>query len=550
MPAGKNVTVTDGENTKDTEIQLLGVFLPVDKDASTVEGTATAGANVQCQVRDTGDQNVWRHMDADEDGTWSADFSTTGDEEGEGQTWEFMPGTSGAAQIQDEDGDSTMVDWRVPAPAFNAHPNESYVDGWDWAPNTQVTVTVVDHADEFKGQVDVMADEWGNFWADNLGCDLSERDVVTVTDGVTTKQTTVEDLIIDGIDTSFDTVTGHTTASQNLFVEVNANTNYWVVRLPPIFEGLWTADFLNKGPATRKGEWDIVKGTNGSAWVNDADGDATRIDWDVPNPRFTVGEGSMWGSDWEPGEVSVRVEGQAAVKLDDTFPVDQNGDFSLENLPIEIVPGDIVQVIQGETTKELRVVDFGVDGQDADADTVWGSAPAESVVQVEVYDTGNKWVVRWPTTSGDTWTAAFGEQGAGDQEKETWDLDKGTSGSARIEDEDADAQQVDWRVPDPAFNVFKDEQAINGWEWAPGSEVAISMTSASDPFGPPIFTETVMVESGRLVRSRHTARASHTARPENHGHARRHDQDDNRRGPVRVRCRTCEQHRHVRYDLG
>jgi len=43
-----------------------------------------------------------------------ANFGLPGDESGEEPTWHLVPGSSGGVGEPDDEGDSTLVNWRLP----------------------------------------------------------------------------------------------------------------------------------------------------------------------------------------------------------------------------------------------------------------------------------------------------------------------------------------------------------------------------------------------------------------------------------------------------
>ena len=108
----------------------------------------------------------------------------------------------------DVDRDGTQFDWHAPNPAFNVHPDGHSVDGWDWTPDSSVTVFVGPLGAPL-GQTTAVTDAGGNFQIDNWeAVDFDPGTDVTVEDGSITKWTVVAPLAVTGWDTTADTVSG------------------------------------------------------------------------------------------------------------------------------------------------------------------------------------------------------------------------------------------------------------------------------------------------------------------------------------------------------
>jgi hypothetical protein len=87
-----------------------------DLDADQVFGMASSNSTVWIWVCDDTSCATRREI-ASSDGSWTADFGQPGDEPWEEMTWDLIPGSSGGAGEQEEDGDSTIVDWWATAPS-------------------------------------------------------------------------------------------------------------------------------------------------------------------------------------------------------------------------------------------------------------------------------------------------------------------------------------------------------------------------------------------------------------------------------------------------
>jgi hypothetical protein len=111
---GHFVSVYDGVDiARDLWVEDLEVT-EINEVADTISGTAPAGTRVEVHAGNDA-YEAYRSVDADDDGNWFADFSNPGDEGHEQDVFDIAAGTGGAAQIFDEDGDSTHRGWQAAA---------------------------------------------------------------------------------------------------------------------------------------------------------------------------------------------------------------------------------------------------------------------------------------------------------------------------------------------------------------------------------------------------------------------------------------------------
>ncbi|MBM3122274.1 MAG: hypothetical protein FJZ97_08830 [Chloroflexi bacterium] len=100
---GDLVTATDGATVREHVVLPLTVD-KISGRADTATGTSFAGANVYIHPWDP-DTWWFEPVEADEFGDWSMDFA---------DLYNLVPGLWGVAQVFDEDGDLTAIDWMVP----------------------------------------------------------------------------------------------------------------------------------------------------------------------------------------------------------------------------------------------------------------------------------------------------------------------------------------------------------------------------------------------------------------------------------------------------
>lgn len=474
---GDTLTVSDGLTTKTHTITEL-VVLGVDPDTDTVFGTATPGSSVDLDAWGM----AWRRVIADPStGEWIAFF---GEEPAEKEGWgtaDIGRGTEGQARQGDEDGDGTVVPWRVPDIAFNVNPDTDDVWGWDWPAIAGIDIFV-----GVPGDLTLVGttgtDEWGNFgmWVEH---DLVAGETVTVTDGETTKVHVVTDLAVEAVDTGTELVWG--TAAPGSTVQVEA----WGMASRTVTAdestGEWTADFSVE-PLEEEG-WgtaDIGRGTEGEARQADEDNDGTALPWRVPDTAFRVDprRGDVWGWDWQPfATIQITVGDPGDPDLSMEIDASEGGDFGA-NLGYDLVPGELVTVTDGATTKSTLVTELVTEGADPDTDIVWGTAAPGSDVEVHVYD---DWGGVYRQVAADSvtgeWSADFSVPVGSEPHEQAFDIGLGTEGSAAQIDDDNDGTEAPWRIPNPSFMVDPGTDVLEAWDWMPDSFFDIYVGDPGSP---------------------------------------------------------------------
>ena len=169
----------------------------------------------------------------------------------------------------------------LPNPHFNVDPVGDAIWGHEWPADAEITVTIGEEAvPDFEATVN--ADGQGDFGLWDLdGYDIMSGEVVTATDGMTTKTHVVTELLVLGVDPVADTVYG--TAEQGSQVSVMPDDEGAPSRVVTADSatGAWLADFSVPGG---EGEhvFNIEAGTSGNADQRDVDGDATLVRWCAP----------------------------------------------------------------------------------------------------------------------------------------------------------------------------------------------------------------------------------------------------------------------------
>ncbi|MEK7784437.1 MAG: hypothetical protein AAB658_03285, partial [Chloroflexota bacterium] len=429
--SGMDFVVTDGLNTKTMTTAYLEIT-NVDPEADTVSGLAPIGQQFDIWVH--GENAPGIQVTADSLGQWTADFS--------GQ-WDIVPGTDGAAQINDEDGDGTWVPWRVPNPTFGIWPWEDHINGWDFLPLTTIQVSVDDpgtpgHPDY---QTSTTTDQWGNFHAEvGQVIDLRPGILVTVSDGATTKEHIVTNIVVTRADADSDTVAG--TAAPGSPIHVWYCWENGCVNRDETADvnGNWAANFGVPGDQDwEQTTFDLQPGISHDANQPDEDGDVTQIHWHIYSP---------WLEIWYP-EDRVQVAGWpldtvATLTIDDDF--DPSNGVLFENAYdrggqdriyielsgiFDLQPGHVVTVSDAQYTLYHQITNLVVTGFDLELDLIFGSADPNTSVNAHFINPGTDWVWR-STTAGENglWVMDFSQPGPNPGEETLLDIKPGTGGAA------------------------------------------------------------------------------------------------------------------------
>jgi hypothetical protein len=296
LQGGQQVTITDGITTKTHTITSLAVT-GIDTAADTISGTAAAGSQVEVGWLCDSYTCTHRLVTANGSGLWTANYSISGPNPGESGTIDIVKGASSTAFQVDADNDTTRVSWHVLDPIFEVYRDSSLVKGWDWPVGATVTLTIddpgisgtVNYTDTAGVAASSSDPTYGAFSLDITGFTLQAGQVVTVTDGSTTKVHTITSLAVTVIDPNADTVRG--TAAPGSPVGAGwlcVSSLCTTRRVSADGLGYWTADFSTTGSDPDEAfTYDIVLGDSATAFQQDSDRDATMVDWHVAPPTFS-----------------------------------------------------------------------------------------------------------------------------------------------------------------------------------------------------------------------------------------------------------------------
>ena len=359
--------------------------------------------------------------------------------------------------------------------AFDVHPDIDMITGWEWPPDTEVTIEVpatsysTSTTSNSEGDVDLPP----------LPIDLQVGDVVTLSDGVTTKTTTVVPLSFGSYSLSEDTVSGVAEPFADIWgftcnsesdecgsAETTANKN-----------GVWVLDFSEVG---------IDPGSDGGVYRWDEDGDATSFMWRVPQFAVTLNDEISHGINWNPyDEIEVFIDG-----IFYTIEVaDQEGHVEIHDLDVRT--DQKVKLTNGMYTKVHKVRALKLTSVDPLTDKVKGTADPGSVLNVsgfEAWDQPPDVSIPLVTKSDGTWVANFGNVG--------WDITHESFGNALICDNDGDCTEVIWEGPPDDIEPDYGEKLTTSkvtfdWPDEPGADLYKIQLSTKQDFSTLILsTET------------------------------------------------------------
>lgn len=511
----QQITLTSGQFVRTHTVTSL-VITNVEPDTDKVYGKADPGTveawfclGGTCM----GDDRLSRFVVADSNGDWVADFSVPGPNPGEDRIFNIVPGTNAEATQSDVDGDMTRANWSVPNPTFSARKNENQVHGYEWPLGSSVTLTIDDPdngvgTDYTDTQTVVVADWDPNqtFVRFDLGAFILESgQLVSMSQGGTTKTHTVTNLTVTAVDPALDTVSGTAVPGSqvdvgHIYCDQNGCTGFR--RVTADTNGNWVADFAHVGEDSDEQDIiDIKVGTGSEARQCDEDGECTTYGWHVPNPSIGVraNDDRVEGWEWTLGStITVSVDDpvtptspditRTAVVYEASWnPGKYRFDVDLRNI-YDVKTGDIVTATDGTTTKTHTVTSLAFTDVNMDTDVVTGVAAAGSTVAIWACDSFNCYnYAPDPVTDGDgVWSVDF---------TPIFDITYGTWIDSSQNDEDGDGTFFGKNMPNPRINVRANDNSIEGQEWTLGSTVTVTVDDPLTPVSPDITRTAVVYEA-------------------------------------------------------
>ena len=446
IQAGQTVTMSDGTNEA-THIVTSLTVTEVNAETDIVSGTAAAGSDVtvEATVDDSWDQWDSFNLTANPSGDWTADFSSSVD---------LQAGSYGFANQYDEDGNRTEIYFNVPDPYFNVYPLGDYIRGYDWKPDSQVTLTIE-------------SDEWTEL-SDNEGAvifyptlDIVPGQTVVLSDGVNERSHVVRDISITEMNSDTEIITGKAEPLSEVYVYAHTNTSSkW---LYPIADsnGVWQADCSSY--------LDLDSGSYSWVYQYDEQGNSTRVNSRIPDPYVNTYPlaNYLYGQDWTPdATVTLTIGTNQWTEQSDYdgfvyFPLD----------PFDLQAGQHIHMTDGEYEIDYMIKNLAVTDINPDLDTVSGTADPDTTVNVltlvyipnTVYLNGVE-VIALTDANGD-WDAVFPET----------DITTASNGQASIVDDNNNSTTVNWYIPNPGLSVDPQYNQVWGYSWPQNTEITLEI---------------------------------------------------------------------------
>ncbi len=467
--AGQQITISGGGFTKAYTIPDLEIT-GFDMEQDTVSGIAYPGSRVDIWLSGTGDV-VYRHVSADGEGIWVADFSEYGDEEDEQNISDIRECTTIDVQQVDQYGNSTNYTMRVTCPSILAFPttDEAYGFGWEEI-NVELTLTI--------GDFSMMSMTYVAPWDPNEivahfdlpeGMDLKTGDSVTIAGQGLSATMTVKELAITSVNENTNTISGTAEPGANIYAYLGL-LNALPQPVTPDENGNWSASFTDGNETL-----DIRPGDSGMVVVFGDDGGQTRIDWQAPNARI---EADTWMNrysleGWAPGkEITITISGPALSKDYVTYftPTPDANWYDFYPEGVTLVPGMTITASNEELTKRLTIEDFRVTYVDPVHRWLSGTGKPNASFHITcdgdmidrpmekdatIVEDGT-WKVYFVKTSWNDWTWYTGG--------EIWQWD-----------EDGDNTYKRWHLPMQVVEAWLVENEIRAYGWPDGSVLTITV---------------------------------------------------------------------------
>ena len=184
LMAGDHIRVRSDEF--DIEQTMTVAYIEVtevDADQNRLAGKADPSQSVKVMVFQwEQDHIIIEEIPSDSDGNWNLNLEGI---------YQLQPGDMGSAEIVDAHGNSTAVYWNVRIPGFAVYPEEGFIQGFDWLPNGNVTISI-NNGEPLLAPTD----DYGYF---HFTVEIQAGDTVVVSDGETMMSHVVADLSIENV---------------------------------------------------------------------------------------------------------------------------------------------------------------------------------------------------------------------------------------------------------------------------------------------------------------------------------------------------------------
>ncbi len=413
------VSLSDGDTFKDTWIPDFG-FDFLDPDTYIASGFGPEGS-LGYVCLDQYDDLVCHDITIPSSGFWEVDFS---DDE-----IDLSILTDPHVSIWDDDGEEIVANLPMeeppPFPAFSIQPDHGWVCTGNWPIDVPVTLTIAEDdllsVIVYQESKNTLQAEWdpstGEVCFDfyDLADEVLPGMYVTVSDGITTKDTWIQDLSFDVIDPDTFIAYGTGPGDGVGHACVDQEYDYFCHEILISSDSSWEVDFSGD-------DIDLSLIDDAHVVVYDEDGDETMAHLDLeipPQPFFNVNltTGIIHALGWPVEEnLSLIIDDPSTPGFGDYFDdgvvIDYTSydpnltqyDFLVDDY--EILPGFLVQISGSEITKEHLVTSLTITSVDYETNTAFGSAYPNSYVGV--FSLGQFFEYHFVDTGADgSWAANF-----------------------------------------------------------------------------------------------------------------------------------------------
>ena len=480
LKPGNYLVIADDFTTKDLVLEAvtLDVFDPSNDYLAGTAPPAPGGRPVWIW---TGNDSTACSMDVIADpvsGAWEADFST--------QPCDVMEDMWAVAQVFDEDGDAS--EGNLPrVPIFTVFPEWEAIEGWGWTQDATVHLEIDDpntgQSPDHSQDAQVVPLPWNpnDIWVrfDFAGLyDVKPGDVVSLSEGATSRTHIVQNLAITGVNEVEDAVSGTAEEGETIYVWPHATGQQ--VEATAGSGGAWQVDFT--------GIFDLVPGECIRSEVRDDTGNATGADGCIPNPHFSAFPewDSVEGWEWPlDAMIHMTIDDPATGANPDyekdqpvvVTPWDLNGRWVQFNFngQYDLKVGDVVTLTDGVTPRTHTVRNLSITGVDEDTNIVSGTADEGETIYVWPHATGQQ--VQVTAGTGGIWQADF---------TGIFDLVPGEAGRSEVRDEFGNATAVDWHILNPHLEAFAwfDRYSLVDWPMGLPIEITIQNPAYHTTFTP------------------------------------------------------------------
>jgi hypothetical protein len=434
LEAPQSVEVSDGTTTKSVTLAALALT-GWDFAANTLSGTTNQEANVLARAWNATGAGFTQASPTGP--SWTVDFDL-GDDQHDLRVVDSLE-----VQQFDEDGDATTVTGVAAGPRFVVGLEVQEVQGLDWPAGSSVTLTIDTPP---LGSVDwtgttTPGDPQSNWLYGTSGqggayFDLNATstqvrpgDVLTMSDGTTTKVLDVPPLTTDVPDVHAEVVSGTATLPADSFLTVvgDGNWTHAPQHEATVTDGAWSASFAGDADYS-------MADTVPYAWITDLDGDTAESM--APRPQVWIDPSTdrIWALDiGEVGggaDVTLELARAGTQVFTDTVTPENlltRGSWNLDMWATpagslarpavalfdlsrvhDVQGGDVVTVTDGEVARTVTVAHLTVDGANPATEIVSGTADPGSDVGLHLGDgEGGYWGYEaTPDTSG-AWSYYF-----------------------------------------------------------------------------------------------------------------------------------------------